>query len=599
MDALRCPKCASVHAPGAWICERCEWILDPSVLLSPVGEERRASRPGVGAAPDEQDEEDYATSPLVAAPDLAAMLHGAGPATADLPAIDIDVDGLLGGDAVILGQLADDDAESFLSDRTGSFLVAGASSPSAEAAPVYLSGDLARRLQPAAIPRPTVDGPARRGWLGTFEVPVFDLIDGARTIAELRVACGLSENDLRVALAMLVEKAMIEVPLPVEARPAPAAPAEPALPDDGTSPWSPSGDFDEHTRELDNLPPLSDAGAAPEFEEAVAPLPGSGTNLPAVPEVFDELVMVPLPVPAPMSPPSAPPEQALPTWAPSAPPSPALAEADSFQVPRSDEVELARPAMRVEPLRSRNTPMPPSSRRATASAGAPNAAGASDEPRLAYKPKAGLTRARASSSSAASSPAAPSAAAPSSAAVAKPSAASQEARLRAAQFYEMCMKDLREGRAGRAWGYAKMAADADPSDEKYRQLLAEWGKMVGGASPKALGFSAAPESPKELLEASLAAEQAGDYDSAVAHARKLCEVASTSGAAFNRLSVLLATRVKDYKAAYNAATTAVELDGANMTFQSNMMKILAKLESGDDKPRDAGRGGLMGKLLGK
>jgi len=588
-----------VHAPGAWICERCEWILDPSVLLSPVGEERRASRPGVGAAPDEQDEEDYATSPLVAAPDLAAMLHGAGPATADLPAIDIDVDGLLGGDAVILGQLADDDAESFLSDRTGSFLVAGASSPSAEAAPVYLSGDLARRLQPAAIPRPTVDGPARRGWLGTFEVPVFDLIDGARTIADLRVACGLSENDLRVALAMLVEKAMIEVPLPEETRPSPPEQAQAALPDDGTSPWPSAGDFEDHTRELDNLPPLSDAGAAPDFEEAVVPPPGSEAPLPSAPQVYDELVMVPLPVPAPMPPPPAPPEQALPAWAPSTPPSPALAEADSFQVPRSDEVELARPAMRVEPLRSRNTPMPPSSRRATASAGAPNAAGASDEPRLAYKPKAGLTLARASSSSAASSPAAPSSAAPSSAAVAKPSAASQEARLRAAQFYEMCMKDLREGRAGRAWGYAKMAADADPSDEKYRQLLAEWGKMVGGASPKALGFSAAPESPKELLEASLAAEQAGDYDSAVAHARKLCEVASTSGAAFNRLSVLLATRVKDYKAAYNAATTAVELDGANMTFQSNMMKILAKLESGDDKPRDAGRGGLMGKLLGK
>lgn len=595
MDALRCPKCASVHAPGAWICERCEWILDPSVLQPPVGEVRPASRPGVGVA---GDEEDYATSPVVAAPDLAAMLHGPGPAAADLPAIDIDVDGLLGGDAVILGQLADDDAESFLSDRTGSFLVPGASSPSAEAAPVYLSGDLARRLQPAAIPRPTEDGPARRGWLGTFEVPVFDLIDGVRSIAELRSDSGLSENDLRVALAMLVEKAMIEVPLPEEARPSPPEQAQAELPDDGTSPWPPAGDFDEHTRELDNLPPLSDPGAAPDFEAAAAAPLGGAPPPPAALEVYDELVMVPLPIPATPPAPVQPahPMHARPTWTPSNPPAPAMAEADAFQVPRSDEVELARPPMRVEPLRSRNTPMPPSSRRATASAGAPNGAGDSDEPRLAYKPKAGLTLARATS---APPGAAPTAASKPGAAPTRPSAASQEAKLRAAQFYEMCMKDLREGRAGRAWGYAKMAADADPSDEKYRQLLAEWGKMVGGASPKALGFSSTPESPRDLLEASLAAEQAGDYDTAVAHARKLCEVASTSGAAFNRLSVLLATRVKDYKAAYNAATTAVELDGANMTFQSNMMKILAKLESGDDKPRDAGRGGLMGKLLGK
>lgn len=591
MDALRCPKCASVHAPGAWICERCEWILDPSVLLPPVGEPRASARPGVG---DEDDEDDYRTSPVVAAPDLAAVLHAAGPAAgptaADPAAIDIDVDGLLGGDAVILGRLADDDAESFLSDRTGSFLVPGATPAPTDAAPVYLSGDLARRLQPAVVPRLSDDAPARRGWLGAFETPIFDLIDGQRSIAELREQCGLSENDLRVALAMLVEKAMIEVPLPEEAKP--------SLPDEGTSPWPPAGDFDEHTRELDNLPPLSDGGEASPFVEGPAPSSAAVPPPPSTQEVYDDLVMVPLPLPAapPAPEPPAPPEQATPRWMPSQPPSPAIEEEDSFQVPRSDEVEDARPAMRVAPLqaRSRLTPMPPSSVRAPAPSN-----GGADEPRLAYKPKAGLTLARASSTpgppkaGAAAPAAAPAAATP------KASAASDEAKVRAAQFYEMCMKDLREGRAGRAWGYAKMAADADPSDEKYRQLLAEWGKMVGGASAKVLGFSSAPQNPKELLEASLAAEQAGDYETAVAHARTLCEAAPNSGAAFNRLSVLLATRVKDYKAAYNAATKAVELDGSNMTFQSNMMKILTKLETGDEKPKDAGRGGLMGKLLGK
>lgn len=524
------------------------------------------------------DDVDPRTRPLMDRVDLA-QTEAIPPARAPESAV-ADLYDLLGGDPVILGSLEDGDAESLLSDRTGSFLVPGPRTGVATPAPVYLSSALLARLHRDAVPVRTHDALGRRDWLDAFEQPVFDLIDGRRTLEDLRIEAGMSENDIRVALALLLEKAMIDV----------TAPLAEGL-DDATRALSDAGAFEDRTRELDNLPPLSNEGSvAPHQDPGVEPLPAP----PGTQEVFDDLVMVPLPVP---SPPSSPWSTSM--EGPAVTGSEGASPDDAFQVPRSDAVAAARPAMRVTPMRARArpTPMPPSSPRRI------EPAREEPEPQLAYKPKAGLTLARAGGGPTPptrGAPPGPSSPPGSGQAKEAPRAISAEARARGAQFYEMCMKDLREGRAGRAWGYAKMAVDADPDEEKYRLLLADWGKMVGGASAQSLGFSTPPQSAKELLEASQAAEQAGDFETAVAHARKLCEVAPSSAAAFNRLSVLLATRLKDYKGAYNAAHTAVELDGNNLTFQSNMMKILAKLETGDDQPKEGGsRGGLMGKLLGK
>ncbi len=516
---------------------------------------------------DDDDELAKRTIPVVDAPDLAALLAAPGPAAGD-DDLDVEVADLMGGDAVILGRLDDGETESFLSDRTGAFFVAIDVEDQPPPAPVYLSAELARVLQPAAVPRRADDAMARRDFLKPVEGLVFDLVDGQRSVSDLQAASCMAENDLRVVLAMLIEKAMVEVTAPATTQEAMAVALE------------------EPTSEIDDLPPLASAADA---LGPTVPLPRL-TTPPPTQEHFDDLVMVPLPMPSPPEPPPRAPAPPVESAPPPPEPSPWAAspreavDPSAFQVPTSDEVALARPAMRVEPLRQRqrNTPMPPSGpKRPLSTTPSPDR-----DPQLAYTPKAGLTLARR-------------AGVPTAASVASSAPPSKEAAARAQQFYELCMKDLHEGRAGRAWGYAKMAADADPSNEKYRQLVADWSKMVGGPTSSTSNAAANPGSVKELFEACQLAEQAGDYESAVAHARKLCELAPTSAAAFNRLSVLLATRMKDFKAAYAAATTAVELDGKNMTYQSNMMKILARLEVDEPKPTSGGRGGLVGKLFGK
>lgn len=564
VNLLRCPKCASAYAEGAWICERCEWILDPSMFL-PAEPADGAPPLAVGADDGDLDDDDdlaKRTIPVVDAPDLAALVGTGPPAGQDGAELDIDMADILGGDAVILGRLDDGEGESFLSDRTGAFFVAvDVEDAPPPPAPVYLSAELTRRLQPHAVPRRAADAQGRRDYLQPVAGLVFDLVDGRRTVDELRVVSCMGENDLRVVLALLIEKAMIEVT-------SPTATIETA-----------AVDLDEHTSEIENLPPF--AARADLVEE----LPPRIATPPPTKELFDDLLMVPLPTAAPPEPPplaaSAQHSVEPPAPSPWASSPPRELDPSGFRVPNSDEIALARPAMHVAPLRprQRNTPMPPTSpKREHAPSSSP-----AEEPQLAYKPKAGLTVARGVG------PPSPTSAAP----------PSKEVQARAAQFYEMCMKDLHEGRAGRAWGYAKMAADADPSNEKYRQLVADWSKMVGGGPTPGAPAAGGAATIKELFEASQLAEQAGDFETAVAHVRRLCELAPTSAAAFNRLSVLLATRLKDFKAAYAAATTAVELDSKNMTYQSNMMKIIARLEGEGAKGDGAARSGLVGKLFGK
>lgn len=167
-----------------------------------------------------------------------------------------------------------------------------------------------------------------------------------------------------------------------------------------------------------------------------------------------------------------------------------------------------------------------------------------------------------------------------------------DAKQRAAQHYDLCQKDLAAGRVGRAWGYAKLAAEADPSNAAYVQLFADWHKLHGGAH----GDKAT--TPQELMLAAQDAESKGDMERAVEILQRLCKDAPKSAAAYNKLAVLLATRLRRFKPAYDAAIRAVELEPGNMAYQSNMMKILAKVDDVDGSNAAKGRGGgLLGRLL--
>ncbi|HEY4219972.1 MAG TPA: tetratricopeptide repeat protein, partial [Myxococcota bacterium] len=176
----------------------------------------------------------------------------------------------------------------------------------------------------------------------------------------------------------------------------------------------------------------------------------------------------------------------------------------------------------------------------------------------------------------------------------KPAPAANDAvnKARAASYYELAQKDLAAGRLGRAWGYAQLAAENDPAEEKYAALLRDWDKLPGvRAGDKA-------STPQELMSAAQHAENGGDYDKAVALLQRLVEQAPSSAAGWNKLAVLLATRIKHFKPAYDAAIKAVELEPGNMAYQSNMMKILSRIDSDEKKtPGSPDNKGLLGRLL--
>jgi hypothetical protein len=559
---VRCPKCGTEGEAGAWLCARCEAILDPSFLGDDILNE--ATRSG---SKREDTVVSVITAPVVhvGEPSTQAVSARTGSEAAqgdsaawDDPSAWDNPDHLDFGDSVILGRLGDKPAQAVLSDRTGAFLPVKLESrrSAGPAASVFIGDELAQLLSPERVPVRAHDADARRQALSPFEAEVLALVDGRSSLDEIRARAELSENDIRVAMAMLLDKAMIELVLP-----APHAEERAPYEDDPAG----SHELGDHTREIGDL----------EIEERIALSPpvvldldDHTRELPAIElEPPQEPAETTAPLPSPLAPhalpPPAPPPPAPP---PPAPPPPALG------LPEEDEPPpMPRPAMRVAPaaaLPRKRRPSDVVERVPVSPRAAPEPPSGGAPPALAAVPVGNV-------------PGLPS------------MPARPRAQGRAAEHYEQCMKDLAAGRVGRAWGYAKMALDADPEDEKLKALLADWNKVV------ALQSSGGPRplSPAELLAASQKAEAEGDIDTAVLHMKKLCEIAKGSAAGWNRLGVLLATRQRQFRAGYDAVMRAVELEPGNLTFQSNMMKILAKVDDAEDNSDGPKKGGLLGRML--
>jgi hypothetical protein len=97
--------------------------------------------------------------------------------------------------------------------------------------------------------------------------------------------------------------------------------------------------------------------------------------------------------------------------------------------------------------------------------------------------------------------------------------------------------------------------------------------------------------PQVLMAAAIDAENRGDPAMAVRILRRVCLVAPRSAAAHNKLAVLLATKLRKFSEACDAAIRAVELEPENVSYKSNMtmMKILANVD--DNDPRTKGEDG--------
>lgn len=594
---MKCKKCGHDNAPSEWVCSRCEYILDPSFLGSDILNER--TRDGL---------DDEPLAPLPPEEDF-------------------------GGDALILGRLGESDEsenapQPFITDRSNDFMPAMNSKAPAS---VYITAELRNLLMPFRVLQHTADAAARvDDVLTPFHRNLFDLIDGTRTLEEVQNEVGLSDHDLCVAVAMLCDKALVE------------AKHEPKKPHPKTT-----VDLDDSTRELEDLPPIAtpadldavlatsppaqaqstaQSAAQPAAQPAAQRMPerpapsqrrspppasitpgmpspfepperdepsGAPANVSmgaaavgaaavgavvagaAPPVVYDDLEMRPLPVPTPaLAPvPGVPPTMpratparpvARPAARPAASPHASPAMHGGTTAPAGEMVRpAARPGLNVRPA------MPP-------------------VPKTSAVPDGKLKPALPSSSPQ------PASGKPGSGKVAKADADDRAAR--AASYFDLCMKDLHDGRQGRAWGYARMALEADPTNEKYQMLVHDWHRSQAGAQ----GEKAS--TPQELMASAQAAENSGDYAAAVEYIKRVVGMAPSSAAAHNRLAVLLATRMHEYRAAYNAAIKAVELEPGNMAYQSNMMKILARVDDDDkssatSKAKAGGGGGLLGRLL--
>lgn len=86
-----------------------------------------------------------------------------------------------------------------------------------------------------------------------------------------------------------------------------------------------------------------------------------------------------------------------------------------------------------------------------------------------------------------------------------------------------------------------------------------------------------------LLKLAMQKEEAGAYDEAVRLLRKAIEVNPHAAVLYNRLGVVLATRLKDYATASQVLFEACELEPTNDTYMANLAKVAERAEIARDE----------------
>lgn len=162
--ALICPSCDHEVPSQAWICPRCDFILDPSVLESSTAIAPAATK----TTPWQQTPEEPAPEAMILGdvtvdPNDFQVLPGAG----------------AGGDG-----------------RTTTFLF-------------YTSGATSRVLRPDVIP--TLQSDPAKVPTTPYEDFILSAIDGKRTVREVQRASGLSPQEVTITLLTLLDKRIIRI----------------------------------------------------------------------------------------------------------------------------------------------------------------------------------------------------------------------------------------------------------------------------------------------------------------------------------------------------------------------------------------------------
>lgn len=423
---------------------------------------------------------------------------------------------------------------------------------------VYIGADIAAVIAKDAVLEKVGD---HSGVLLTsFEEYVLAQIDGQRPVARIQKRMGLSEGDLRIALALLVDKKLVQRSGRAEA----AVGAGPTLPrsvapvaaravveadDDDSYVTAANPAARPQTTELPSIPrPAPRHVASPESPTEKVP----GAKPPTVPtarvRVAKERIEEPANVPAAVLPlPGASlattPASVAAAAAPHPAPPPASPPASP---PGSPGARLPTP---LAPLPGIGQQMAPSPKTSTQLPPMPM------NMDYASAVRSGLI-------------------------------VDDAGRSKAAALHAQCLRDLKNGAVARAYAVACMAHEAAPDVLAYKEVVDDWNNFVS--------VHRTPEDARLHAQA-VSAETAGDAVRAVALLRQAVKANPGNAAVWNRLGLLLATRLKDVDGALNAMTRAIELAPSDPTFMNNFGKIAAMAERrGTDT---SAKGGLFQKLF--
>lgn len=173
-----------------------------------------------------------------------------------------------------------------------------------------------------------------------------------------------------------------------------------------------------------------------------------------------------------------------------------------------------------------------------------------------------------------------------------PDRPSHEKRYKAKKIFEQALKDVASGNMSSARMNAKLATIYDPSETRYREALAEWDRL---ASPDRAP-SAGKAREVELFEKAQDAEAKGDFKEAVRLLEEAVKAKPDAAGLYNRLGVVLATRLKEFVRATQMLQKAIDLDPDNPTYKNNLGKVLAWEQAADEREPKKKKRGLFGGL---
>lgn len=192
--AVRCPKCGREADDGAVICAGCDFILDSSFLGDDIMDaeaDRRVrtkevSTAALSSAPAKNKKRKRAREPA----EKTRVAEGVASWAAD---------------ALILGDLDDDEVASFQASDTG------LAQREVTMARMYVGGSIQALLMPDAIPEIAPDVALDSVRITPFERHVLELVNGKRPVARIKVKARLKDDDFQTALALLADKGFLRL----------------------------------------------------------------------------------------------------------------------------------------------------------------------------------------------------------------------------------------------------------------------------------------------------------------------------------------------------------------------------------------------------